>query len=49
MTKNDEKLQKMTYRIYIFVTRSSYPGFIYLKEPHMIHGKKDDMSSKSGP
>jgi hypothetical protein len=43
------KRQKITYRIYISVTNSSAPGFIYLRASHRIQGKKDDTSSKSGP
>jgi hypothetical protein len=46
MMKND---QKITYGIYISVTSSSSPGFIYSRASHRIQGKKDDMSSKSGP
>jgi hypothetical protein len=46
ITKND---QKITRGIYISVTSSSSPGFIYLRASHMIQGKKDDMTSKSGP
>jgi hypothetical protein len=46
MTKND---QKIAYKIYISATSSSSPGFIYLRESQRLQGKKDVMSSKSGP
>jgi hypothetical protein len=53
MTRNTLKspkvYQKITYKIYISVISSSYPKFIYLRASHRIQGKKDDMSSKSGP
>jgi hypothetical protein len=44
--KNYLKLQndqKITYLIYIFITSSSSPGFIYLRESHRIQGNKDDI------
>jgi hypothetical protein len=47
--KNDEKLQKITYKINISVSGSSSPGFVYLRTSHRIQGRKDVMSSKSGP
>jgi hypothetical protein len=46
MMKND---QKIAYKIYISVTSSSSLGFIYLRALHRTQGKKDVMSSKSGP
>jgi hypothetical protein len=47
--KNDEKLPKITYVMYIFITSGSSPGFIYLRNSHRIQRKKCGMSSKSGP
>jgi hypothetical protein len=38
--KNDENDKKMTYKNYISVTSSSYPGFIYLRASNRIQGKK---------
>jgi hypothetical protein len=41
--------QKCTCKIYISVANSSSPECIYLRALHRIQGKKDVMSSKSGP
>jgi hypothetical protein len=49
ITSKMKKMTKITNKIYISVTSSSYPRFIYLRASHRIQGKKDDMSSKSGP
>jgi hypothetical protein len=46
MTKN---YQIISYNIYISLTSSSSPGFIYVRASHVIQGKNDGMSPKSRP
>jgi hypothetical protein len=46
MSKNDKKI---TYKIYISVTSSSYPRFTYLRASHRIQGKKMTCHQNRGP
>lgn len=44
--KNVENDEKNSYKIYISITRSSAPEFIYLKALYRIQGKKDVIKTR---